>query len=142
MNKPPKSDKSGKSDKMEKLDKKELKKPDRFVSWGRGWFYYLADHRTRFLPIAIGIVVLAFGAYFYDLWSGSNLEKLWTEYYILSEKSEPEKWDSFKKFSSENTSTRPGFLAAVQLGDHFLEESNKASDSKTMLQNATEAALF
>lgn len=110
-----------------KIDRKELKTPDTFVQKGRHWLGLIASQKTRFFPILLAVLVIVGGVYGYEWWSNRALDKAWDAYNAAGKHSEPEVWEKLRQFHSKYRRSRPGFLAAVALGDHAYDEKKAGS---------------
>lgn len=105
-----------------KIDRKELKTPDTFVQKGRHWLGLIASQKTRFFPVLLAVLVIVGGVYGYEWWSDRALDKAWDAYNAAIKHPEPQVWETLKQFHSNYKRSRPGFLAAVALGDHSYDE--------------------
>lgn len=117
-------------DKNPKLDRKELKRPDQFVARGQQFFQFLMARRRRFGPVLIGGVVLVAVVYLFDWWSDQRLAKAWVEYNKVAKVAGTGRLDKLKHFHAENGNARPGYFAAVALGDYYLDEARKQALKK------------
>lgn len=131
-------------DKHTKIDRKELKRPDQFVVKGRAAFNFLMEKRRRFVPVLIGGLVLVGVVYLVDWWSEQKLEKGWLEFNRLNKLVGMERVDQLKVFQGSNSSSRPGYFAAVAIADYYYDEAKKEALKKggTPTDNAVQAATW
>ncbi len=109
-----------------KIDRKTLKKPDEFVVQGVSFMERAAHYQKQILFAAVGIVVGAIAYYSFGWWQDRQLNQAWIAYNTAVSTEGNAKWGALEAFHKEYTNTRPGFLAAVALGDHAFEEQKKA----------------
>jgi tetratricopeptide (TPR) repeat protein len=126
---------------MDKEERKSLRTPDAFVKRGRAAMMYLAERRMSVLPLVIGVLVIALGAYVYDGWSGRKMEKAWEAYYSATKAAEPQRWDELKKMHAEWGRNRATYFASITLADHYFGEARKtALKGEAAKENPTNAA--
>jgi len=129
--------------KHRKLSKKTLKEPDSFQKKGSFFVEFFVTHRGRFLPIAIGAVVLVAGFYAYDWWATNRLNAAWASYVKLSKLNPDERWTQLEKFIKEAPSVRPTYLATVDLAEHHFDEAKtKTLQKEDAAQSAGSAAQW
>ncbi len=112
-------------DKHPKIDRKAIKRPDAFVERGRETLSLIYERRMQILPWLGGAVAIVIGVFAYNALTGHKLDKAWEGYYAASKQTEPQKWDALKKFYQDSSNNRAGYLAAVNLGDHYFDEAKK-----------------
>lgn len=113
--------------KDEKIDRKALKRPDEFMSRGQQFMLWMSKRRKRFVPVFIAGVVLVITVYAFDWYSTRQLNEAWAQYYKINKSTGEGKWEELKTFQKERGSFRPGYFAALELGDHHFEQARKAA---------------
>jgi hypothetical protein len=130
------------------IDRKLLKKPDSFVVLGRKLLAKLLEER-KVLWVAGAVVAAGAAIYYgYGAWHNSRLNRDWLAYHLADEAKPEEQTAKRKEVFEKGGRTRAAFLAAVSLGDHYLQaaqakvEATKAEGkSERTLQKDTEPKL-
>lgn len=108
-----------------KLDRKALKTPDKFMQRGQAALGVLANHRnTLYIGLGIFIVVLV-GYYGYGYWTDRKQDSAWKIFEEANKAAEAQRWDKLKGIYPTLVQSRPKFLTAIALADHYFDESKK-----------------
>jgi hypothetical protein len=108
-----------------KIDRKSLKNPDEFVKKGRVLLSFLQAERLPFVGIGVVAALIIAGVYGFDWWNSRQSDLGWKAYNDALSASEPARWEDLKKVQGRFAKSRPGFFAAIAIGDHSLEDAKK-----------------
>jgi tetratricopeptide (TPR) repeat protein len=108
-----------------KIDRKSLRNPDEFVKRGRVFLSFFYAERLPFIGIGIVAALIIAGVYGVDWWNGRQSDLGWKAYDDAMKASEPARWEELKKVYGKYAKSRPGFFAALSVGDHFFDEAKK-----------------
>jgi len=111
------------------IDRKSLKNPDAFVAKGTQLLGRFSRSKWGLWPILGLGLLLGVGFYGLDSWEEKKEQKAWGLYYQATQVAEPDKWVKYEAVYSAYSKNRAGMLAAVELADHFVEETTKAEKS-------------
>jgi hypothetical protein len=118
-----------------KIDRKTLKKNDTFVVKGRQALNALMQER-RVIGVGIaGLALLVGGYYAYDAYSTRRLNKDWVAYYQAEEAKGDEQITKLKEAFKSGGNTRGTFMAAVTLGDHYMDAGRRKIEADKVKAN-------
>lgn len=107
-------------------ERKQLKNPDSFVQGGQRVLERFAAHPRVVASVLGGALIATLAWYGLEQWSARSSSVAWDAYHVaFSKKEGDERWASLEKVGKDYASTRAGFLATAQLGDHWFNEASK-----------------
>lgn len=118
-----------------KIDRKTLKKNDTFVVKGRQAVNALLQERRVFGLAVAALAVLVGGYYAYDAYSSNRLNKDWNAYYLAEEAKGEEQVTKLKAAYQGGGNTRATFMAAVTLGDHYIDAGRRKIEAEKVKAN-------
>jgi len=114
------------------------------VRKGREFLFYLAGHKSGWVPLLIVGVLLILGYYGYTAWSDNRSKEAWTAYYEATQKEDKDKIAAYEKVYQDWSSTRAGFLAAVSVADKAFSDAKipamKSQDGQVNAELAQKAS--